>query len=64
MSWHKELPSYIEGPGGMNEYKAKHTEKHVFEFNGSLLIGQKYLKEYNGCERTVVTDNLKGNILL
>ena len=64
MSWHKELPSYIEGPGGMNEYKAKDTEKHVFEFNGPLLIGQKYLKEYHGCERTIVTDNLKGNILL
>ena len=50
MSWHKEFSSYIEGRG-MNEYKAKHTEKHVFEFNGSL-NRSKYLKEYNGCERT------------
>ena len=64
MNWHNNLPMYMDGKGGMTEYKKDLVEKHTVEFNGPVLVGRKWSKKWNGFDKILVEKNKTENSLL
>lgn len=54
MDWHNNLPTYMDGKGGMVEYKKDLVEKHTFEFNGPILVGRRWNNKWKGFDRIII----------